>query len=440
MSHTSVAIIPPAQKEESYVPTKRQKLAHLSDAKYILYGGAMGGGKSCWLVNTAIDQCQRYPGIVGHLFRHERMEFMKTTYVELEKWLPTSLVASHNHQLGKIVFTNKSVLYYGGLGDDQRAITRLKSLQLGFYGIDQIEETTEDHFYMLATRLRLPPIPGVKFKFKGYSTANPMDNWVKIRWIKQDLKKHDFIQALPSDNPYLPEDYEDEQFDLLPEELAEAWMRGNWDVISDANVIFPYKQVLEAMLRESKTMEKVTAMGVDVAWEGNDESVFAFKKGNKFWYKVYFGLSPMEVADKAVEFMFAYPDTDVFIDAIGLGAGTFDRVDKLKKAGKIPGHIGRVYPYIASAASGDRRFLNKRAEDHIRFQSILSVVDLPNDDKLAKQMTIRYRVRTSDKKLRVESKEEFKKRIKMSPDRLDAVVMANSKPPALRPGRIGRRK
>jgi len=227
------------------------------------------------------------------------------------------------------------------------------------------------------------------------------------------------------------------QLDILPEELAEAWMRGNWDVISDADIIFPYEQVLQAMLRESKDMSTVTSMGVDVAWGGDDESVWAFKRGNKFWYKVRYGLDPIEVADVTIDFMFAYPDTDVLIDAIGLGAGTYAEVNKQKKAGKIPGHTGRVYPYIGSAASGDRRYLNKRAIDHFKLKADLPVLDLPNDEKLSKQMTIRYRVKSSDAMLRVESKEEFKKRIRMSPDRLDAIVMANSEVPTLRRGRIG---
>lgn len=397
----------------------------------------MGGGKTTWLVNTSIDQCMRYPGNVGHLFRHERSSFMKTTYPELEKWLPTSLIRSHNHSSGMIAFKNGSILYYGGLGDDQRAIERLKSLQLGFFAIDQVEETTESHFFMLTSRLRLV-IPEINLRRKGYCTANPMDNWVKIRWIKQDLKNHDFIQALPSDNPYLPETYEQDQFDILPEELAEAWMRGNWDVIADANVIFPYEQVLAAMLRKSKTMAKVTAIGVDVAWAGDDESVWAFKQENKFWYKVHYGLDPIEVADKTIEFMFAYPETDVIIDAVGLGAGTYAEVAKQKKLGNIPGHMGRIIAYFGSGASGDRRYKNKRAIDHFKLKADLPTLDIPNDEKLSKQMTIRYRVKSEDKMLRVELKEEFKKRVKMSPDRLDAIVMANSEFPVLRRGKVAR--
>ena len=44
-----------------YKPKQKQALAHKNRAKYLLFGGAMGGGKSWWLCAEAIKQVMKYP-------------------------------------------------------------------------------------------------------------------------------------------------------------------------------------------------------------------------------------------------------------------------------------------------------------------------------------------------------------------------------------------
>ena len=95
-----------------------------------------------------------------------------------------------------------SYIYYGGLGDDRAGIARLSSMTLGWFGIDQAEETTETHFNMLAGRLRLM-LPNIRYK--GLLTCNPAPGWLKQKFIEQKLDDHVFIQSLPKDNPYLPQ-------------------------------------------------------------------------------------------------------------------------------------------------------------------------------------------------------------------------------------------
>jgi len=45
-----------------YQPKPKQLQAHQSRSKYILFGGAMGGGKSWWLCMEAIINALLFPG------------------------------------------------------------------------------------------------------------------------------------------------------------------------------------------------------------------------------------------------------------------------------------------------------------------------------------------------------------------------------------------
>ena len=261
-------------------PTPRQLEASLSPARYILYGGAMGGAKTAWLCNCGVTLSAGVPGNRGYMCRHELHEFKRSTLLELHKWLDPALLLFHNKSDHLFKFKNGSELFYGGLGDDDRAIERLKSMELGWFAVDQVEETTEKHFLMLATRLRLN-IPGIVFK--GLCTANPAANWIKHRWIDPSppLVDHAFIQALLGDNPHNPEDYEEKMREILPADLVQAWIDGDWNVISECNVLFPYARITLAMNRELKVESAVTDIGVDVAREGDDETVIVIKQKAK---------------------------------------------------------------------------------------------------------------------------------------------------------------
>jgi|Deesub1362B_J571_1020462.scaffolds.fasta_scaffold03078_8 hypothetical protein len=394
-----------------YIPTETQRKAHFSKETYILFGGAMGGGKSAWLVNEAIRLSLKYPGNRGYLCRHELSSFKKTTLLELEKWIPIDLITKHNKSENFIEFKNGSRIYYGGLGDDIRSIERLKSMELGWFGIEQAEETTEKFFLMLAIRLRLK-VPGIKYR--GLLTANPSPNWVRSRFVDKKLNNHIFIPSFVKDNPFLPSDYEERLKEVLPEELVEVWLKGDWNAISSENNVFAFDKVIEAMRRQ-KEVEGQVIFSCDPGRYGSDETVIVKRSGNSFefvWVKRK--CSTMEIAGKLVQLKNEYPEAKIFVDSIGIGAGV---VDRLREQG-IP-----VVEVVNSAKPRNpKKFKNKRAENYWKLREILDEVALPNDEKLKAQMlSIRYRI-LSDGLILIESKEELKKRGLPSPDRLDAIV------------------
>ncbi len=400
-----------------YSPTKKQIVAHQAPEMYLLFGGAMGGGKSAFLVNEGIRLSLKYPGNRGYLCRHENVTFKKTTLLTLEKFLPGELIARHHRSDQYYELVNGSFIYYGGLKPTQsdKPIDRIKSMELGWFGIDEATETQEDYFLILSSRLRLG-VPGIRYF--GLLATNPEPGWVRHRFIEQNLPKHRFIPALPGENPHNPPDYEDRLRELFPPEWIKRYLEGDWDIATEGNYIFPYKWIrmaVERNLEETSPCE----LGIDVARYGGDENVIARRRGPvvRIIHTSAFVSTMQTVGEVAIVIDKEEPEA-ARVDTVGVGGGVFDRLEEQNYS---------VQEFVSGAMAEDKeRFLNLRAEAHWLFRGRLEKgdVDLPEDPQLIAELSgIKYKIR-SDKKVQVESKEDMKKRGLKSPNRSDAVIMA----------------
>lgn len=409
---------------KKFDPRKNPKQMEALNAseRYVLYGGAVGGAKSAWLAAEAILMSVKVPGNVGYLCRYELSSLKKTTLVEVDKFLDPNLLEIHHKTEHYYKFKNGSYLYYGGLGDDKHGITRITSLNLGWFAIDQAEETSETHFNWLKTRLRLQ-IPGYKFPLRGLLTANPAPGWVRDIFIEQTLEDHRFIPARISDNPYLPDDYEDQLRKTLPDEMVKMLVEGNWDVDAGSNYLFQYKTIREAtfdpsnpFLPDSKA-EKVA--GVDISRYGEDETVYILRQGDVVikidsWSHQDTVYSAGRIARNIRE----DNPSIVNIDSIGIGAGVYD-ILKTADDGFPVKAID-----VGGKAIDDEVYINKRAEYFNllakKFQK--GTIKIPDHPKLSSQLAgIRYTYAKT--RLQIESKEIARKRGGKSPDYADALML-----------------
>ena len=239
--------MPKINLTELYKPFAQQIKAHTAGERFILYGGAFGGGKTIWLVNEAIQLSIDYPNNVGYICRHELPAFRRSVLMELERFIHPQILEQHHRTENYFKLKNGSYLFYGGLGDDKAGLARLTSMTLGWFAIDQAEETTEIHFNMLAGRLRII-LP--KIRYKGLLTCNPSPGWLKQKFVEHKLSDHNFIQSLPKDNPYLPGDYESGLRKLYPPEWVRAMLEGDWSALEGGNFLFTYAQIRAAVNRE----------------------------------------------------------------------------------------------------------------------------------------------------------------------------------------------
>ena len=402
-----------------YKPTPRQSLAHKAIERFVLYGGAVGGGKSAWLCNEGLQLSLDYPGNIGYMARHELASFKRTTLLTLEEFLPSGVVSKHNKADQEITLINSSKIMYGGLGDDQTAIERLKSMNLGWFGIDQAEETTESHFFMLASRLRLI-LPNIRYK--GLLTANPEPGWVRDRWVANTFPDHVFIPALPSDNPYLPQNYESTLRTLYGsnDALIKSLLEGNWDVAMAGDFLIQYSLIRAATTREVPDSGKCT-FGVDVARFGDDETVVIVRRGLKVTrIESWNHQDTTWTSGRVAELARGENPTAIYVDEIGVGAGVVDplRANKFNVVGVV----------TSEKANFDNIYANRRAELYCNLAQHFTdgSIAIPDHPKLSSQLSSIKKKYDTHHRIIIEGKDDMRAQYGRSPDYADALMLAFS--------------
>jgi phage terminase large subunit len=189
---------------------------------------------------------------------------------------------------------------------------------------------------------------------------------------------------------------------------------------ADDDTVIPLHLVSEAITRDVQGIKVPEIWGLDVARFGDDASALVRRRGNKVdpparWRN----LDLMQLCGRIV---IAYEAADpkpaiILVDSIGLGAGVVDRLRELK----LP---VRGVNVSESPALGDT-YLNLRAELWFKVRAWLEKrdVSLPNDEVLIGDLCApRYGFGSSGK-IKLESKDEIKKRGLPSPDAGDALAL-----------------
>ena len=165
-------------------------------------------------------------------------------------------------------------------------------------------------------------------------------------------------------------------------------------------------------------------LGVDVARYGSDETVIMFRQGSVVrTIKTMPMSSTMTVAGEVIKALRETGAKAAKIDAVGLGAGTFDRLEEQGQPA--------VEMQSGAASSDPEVYLNTRAEWYWGLRSRFETgdIDIENDAMLISQISnIKYKI-NSRGQIQIESKEDMKKRGLSSPDRADTLMLTFAKMP-----------
>lgn len=167
---------------------------------------------------------------------------------------------------------------------------------------------------------------------------------------------------------------------------------------------------------EYKHFPKV--MGVDVARFGDDATVFVLRQGPKILdIEKIRGLDTMEVSARVVEYYHLHQPSTIYIDAIGIGAGVFDRCKELK--------LPVVDVIVSSKPNDPKRYSNLRSELWgLMREWLKNGADIPNDLELKNQLISMQYGYNSKMQIQLMSKRDLKKKLGLeSPDIPDAISL-----------------
>ncbi len=220
--------------------TEKQSKARelLSRFKFVLYGGAMGGGKSYWLRWTLLRLLLEW-GKQGKL--NVRVGLFCEDYPALRDRHLSKIEFEFPEWIGKLNSTDKEfklnpeygggVICFRNLDD----VSKYQSAEFAAIAVDELTKNERETFDFLRTRLRWFGIDDCKF-IAGTNPGDIGHAWVRQMFIDKEFDDQEkepgqfaFLQALAEDNPYLSKSYLT-SLDSLPIELQRAYRRGDWDV------------------------------------------------------------------------------------------------------------------------------------------------------------------------------------------------------------------
>jgi hypothetical protein len=305
----------------------------------------------------------------------------------------------------------------GGL-DNSEIVNKFNSAEYGFYFIDQAEEVDREQIGELRATTRLI-VNGRKLPGKGLFTANPAPSFLKDEFILNPQPGRVYIPALPTDNPYLGDEYIDvlkDSFRHRPQ-LLKAYLEGCWDELGGYNQVIRDGWVDNAGKIKLYPPVVKRLISCDPARYGDDETVIYCLKNTLIDEELIFGKKDLMYTANVLHCLSRkYDNALIVVDVCGLGAGVVDRL--IEMGDNVLG--------IDNAARSEEpeKFYNLRSQIWCAAGDAFAGgdVELKNiDPKLKGQLTTpTYEFRNG--KILIESKADIKKRLGNSPDRADAYV------------------
>jgi len=244
----------PPRISDYYDAFPRQKEFHESKAKYRLFGGAAGPGKTKALLWEAIGQALVVDGCDTLLLRRTYPELESSLLTYFRRDVPRWMYKSYNESKHVVTWNNGSTTKFSYCRNESD-VYQYQGAEFLFIGIDELTHFTLKQWQFLTSRNRCPAKIYSDGKNAGKrivpcmaGATNPGNighAWVKALWVdhvppsgfeRSDLyhaEDYDFIRARIDDNPIYANDAEYRRtLEALPEHLRRAFLDGDWNVFA----------------------------------------------------------------------------------------------------------------------------------------------------------------------------------------------------------------
>ncbi len=397
----------------------------------ILYGGAKGSGKSYLGCVWILSMCLNYPGIRALIGRTVLTQLRVTTIKTLLKLLSDCGMKSEEHytynqQSNELKFYNGSEIIFRDLqyNPSDPNYDSLGGLEITVAFIDEVAQVSRTAYDVVRSLLR--------YKIKEYNlipklfmSCNPSQSWLKQEFylphINETIEPHKiFIQALPTDNPNLPESYLNILRSLPPKQKKRLF-DGDWNYDTETDSLFDFDTISQCIYYTVPNPNDKKYISVDVARFGSDNSVCVVWVGLVvIEIIVYTKLSTTQLSSEIRDLIAKYGihPSNIIVDSDGVGGGVADQIRGVNFVNN-------------SKPLHDQNYSNLKSQCYVKLSELIkekkisiNVLD-PNiiDDLTQELLSVRLKDIDKDNKVSVHSKEEMKKILGKSPDLADAVMM-----------------
>lgn len=415
----------------------------------LLYGGGKGGGKSYLGVSLIFGDAMIYPGTHYFIARQELIDLRKftvpTVYEVFKNWgLDVKTYANLNGQDNVWNLYNGSKVFMISCKEipSDPMYERFGSMQMTRGMIEEGGEVAEAAKANLWLSIGRWKNEQYNLKKKLLITANPKKGWMKRQFVdpfkRDELPAHKkYIQALVTDNVYLPKDYVESLRGEKDSVRRQRLFEGNWDYDDDQDSIVS-SDALEDAFSNTITKDNQKYLIVDVARFGRDSTVFAYWEGLELTkidqkHKQDTENTKQDIKDIAARERI--PWSCIMVDEDGIGGGIVDG---------LPGVRGFVANSSPLPTADEIRQKNikinnflipKRNFANLKSQCAYKLAELINEHKIAFTVPnyrdilieelsalLRQKEIDSDGKLAIKPKDEVKEILGHSPDIGDTLI------------------
>ncbi len=446
------------------LPKQENAVYYLKDSttKEVLYGGAAGGGKTAKIALKLIENCQIYEGsrwLMGRSKLKSLKETTLNTFFDIASDLGVSNQFRYNAQDNIIYWNNGSEILLKDLFlyPSDPNFDSLGSLEITGGFIDECNQVAYKAWQIVTSRCRYKltewdihgertstmtvlerDADGIAKKWRNskgeetvglipkiMGTCNPSKNWTYKQFYKPDkdgtLPVHrKFIQALPTDNPYLPQSYLDNLLSL-DKNSRERLYYGNWEYDDDPSALIDIDSITDYFRPNHLKREGQMYFTMDIARKGKDNTVFRVWHGWVCIHRESIGKSGLvEVVDRAkkLQSRFGIPLSNTIADEDGVGGGVVDFL-------YCKGFVNN------SRALNDENFNNLKSQCGYKMAKKIvdrEVGEIVTDSNVVaitseEMEQVKQKDIDKDGKVALVSKDVVKMNIGRSPDEWDSIMM-----------------